>query len=661
MERKDLLRFLSKTGYKRDSQDINNPFNIIPSGDITMEGVDFPVIGVDNLGDEKIMFPGENYQFKGDFVIERPLDKMQGGGETDEFDFSKKADRDRYKKLYGEGKVFNKGEDDTYVGKAFPEVSVTEMTYPSDGIGAIGEAIFDVADTPANIIAELIAAQEGKADWSRILPEGIQRNFWDSEPKKGRTGSDTRYGFGLVDKNGIKHVPSISEADGFFNTASAIGQNVWNGILDLGSDPSSYVGVGLAKSATKSADDIMKTAIRQGVATTSEISEYVAKKLSKEMDNTGKTLSGKELSSLTNNLTSKFQQLKKSGNYKLPKTININDIEKPFKSEIDWGKWNKEIPYNKPLMEEYAKIEKTFKADGTWMKNPNGGEFNGTPEQFVLINSKNFKKAFPEGYEAVFRGGIDNGILVPSKSMFTSNKSLALDYIPNQLNEDRRLLELAHRKSKNKIIYEGNRDVWADLGLQTIDQQISHSKRELTKLKKEFKNEILAFNGSPFLKEELLKLQDVKIKKIEDRIDLLKKSNSDSDDLLNKMRRELSYDEKKKIDRNIQTNDIAKYVEDNNLDYVKLNNIDDAGIGDVTIVNHKPGNYLKSLIGNNGMFDMTNPNIYKGLVGLGIPSATLLKSKENNYGLPKKYKKGGTVYDTVESIENIKELFTLEF
>jgi len=81
MERKDLLRFLSKTGYKRDSQDINNPFNIIPSGDITMEGVDFPVIGVDNLGDEKIMFPGENYQFKGDFVIERPLDKMQGGGE----------------------------------------------------------------------------------------------------------------------------------------------------------------------------------------------------------------------------------------------------------------------------------------------------------------------------------------------------------------------------------------------------------------------------------------------------------------------------------------------------------------------------------------------------------------------------------------------------
>ena len=58
------------------------------------------------------------------------------------------------------------------------------------------------------------------------------------------------------------------------------------------------------------------------------------------------------------------------------------------------------------------------------------------------------------------------------------------------------------------------------------------------------------------------------------------------------------------------TDDIATYVEKRNLDYVKLKNIEDSGVGDVTIVNHKPGNYLKSAVGNNGMFDMTNPNIY---------------------------------------------------
>ena len=50
----------------------------------------------------------------------------------------------------------------------------------------------------------------------------------------------------------------------------------------------------------------------------------------------------------------------------------------------------------------------------------------------------------------------------------------------------------------------------------------------------------------------------------------------------------------------------------------ELNNINDGGYGDVTIVNHKKGNYLKSAIGNNGMFDMTNPNIYKSLLPLGL-------------------------------------------
>ena len=70
-------------------------------------------------------------------------------------------------------------------------------------------------------------------------------------------------------------------------------------------------------------------------------------------------------------------------------------IPNNFKSEINWGKWNKEIPNNKSLMDEYLQIEKTAKANGTWMKNPDGTDFPGLPEQFVQQNSKNFKKAFP--------------------------------------------------------------------------------------------------------------------------------------------------------------------------------------------------------------------------------------------------------------------------
>ena len=63
----------SVEGYKADSPDVNNPYNIIQSGNITMEGVDFPVIGTDNLGNRKLMTPGNNYQFPGNQVFETPM------------------------------------------------------------------------------------------------------------------------------------------------------------------------------------------------------------------------------------------------------------------------------------------------------------------------------------------------------------------------------------------------------------------------------------------------------------------------------------------------------------------------------------------------------------------------------------------------------------
>ena len=69
----------STEGYKRNSPDVNNPYNIIPSGNITMKDVDFPVHGVDNLGNEQMMMPGNDYQFPGDMVFETPMYKKGGG------------------------------------------------------------------------------------------------------------------------------------------------------------------------------------------------------------------------------------------------------------------------------------------------------------------------------------------------------------------------------------------------------------------------------------------------------------------------------------------------------------------------------------------------------------------------------------------------------
>lgn len=45
----------------------------IPSGNITMHSVSYPVLGVDNLGNSQIMYPDIDYQFSGEYVIEYPI------------------------------------------------------------------------------------------------------------------------------------------------------------------------------------------------------------------------------------------------------------------------------------------------------------------------------------------------------------------------------------------------------------------------------------------------------------------------------------------------------------------------------------------------------------------------------------------------------------
>lgn len=66
----------STQGYKRNSPDVNNPYNVIPSNQITMRGVDFPVLGVDNMGNRRLMEPGNDYTFPGNYVTEFPIKNM---------------------------------------------------------------------------------------------------------------------------------------------------------------------------------------------------------------------------------------------------------------------------------------------------------------------------------------------------------------------------------------------------------------------------------------------------------------------------------------------------------------------------------------------------------------------------------------------------------
>ena len=70
-----IIKRMSTQGYKKNSPDVNNAVNIIPSGDITMKGVEFKVKGTDNLGNTKVMEPGKNYKFPGTIVKETKYKK----------------------------------------------------------------------------------------------------------------------------------------------------------------------------------------------------------------------------------------------------------------------------------------------------------------------------------------------------------------------------------------------------------------------------------------------------------------------------------------------------------------------------------------------------------------------------------------------------------
>lgn len=354
---------------------------------------------------------------------------------------------------------------------------------------------------------------------------------------------------------------------------------------------------------------------------------------------------GKHLSSLDASKTQIYKHTG-NGNYELvnikPIASSVDDVSKRFKSEIDWSKWNKEIPDNPLLVKEYNAIEQTSKANNTWMKNPDGSKFTGTPEQFVQQNSENFKKAFPDGFNNVYRGVNPGRNLVqdlhPERGVFTANEELASKYAKkgsstltpnNAFNKSREsehnpkavggIFNLAHRKSKNSLELNFNEEDWAYLPLKDKSDLISEYSKRVENYLKEVKDIKL---NEPDLYSTLVGRIERNISTMREKLSAYKNMAKNDPLVLEEMRKVLG--------SNATTDDIAAYMEKYNIDYAKLNNIHDGGMGDVTIVNHKKGNYLKSLVGNSGMFDMTNPNVYKALVPTTVAGAVIQNETQND-------------------------------
>ncbi len=288
-----------------------------------------------------------------------------------------------------------------------------------------------------------------------------------------------------------------------------------------------------------------------------------------------------------------------------------------FVSEINWGNWNKEIPQNKSLMKEYSAIEKQSKSKDTWMTNSNGSPFKGTPEQFVQTQSKNFKKAYPNGYDVTYRGDLLHNPELRSKShnfydqpIFTANEELASSYSNKRMNQ----------------YYNAN--------TPTLEENFITFRNENLKDKNITYKEYLNKNPSNAFKSSLSPTggtHELVIPKSNNNIVMDaggQEWHSLNDNVL----------QKQMIESNTQssggrlsftTDQVAKHIYNKNIDRADIFNVDDGGLGNVIIHNQQSGKYAKSFRGNNGNFDMFDKNVYKAVVPGAIGVGTAMSQSDN--------------------------------
>ena len=227
------------------------------------------------------------------------------------------------------------------------------------------------------------------------------------------------------------------------------------------------------------------------------------------------------------------------------------------------------------------------------MKNPDGSVFKGTPEQFIQENSKNFKKSnlsSSKTYRVNIRGNDNNPIIHKPNSniAFTGDEKSVRSYIFSG-NKNLPLLSATDSPSTlglHELYATGNKRLTIDAKNASFDNVVYNGKNDKT----------YTIAKESFLNPEINNVNILNVK--------------------NDLEGPMSLFEKI-IGRKYGNELINKQVS---------------------------GNYLKSARGNNGMFDMTNPNIYKSVlpIGLGLGAT--------------QYKQGGTTNDYIELDLTPKEI-----
>ena len=336
---------------------------------------------------------------------------------------------------------------------------------------------------------------------------------------------------------------------------------------------------------------------------------------------------------------------------------------KKFESSIDWGKWNPDTPKNKELMKEYHEIEKRTKEDGTWMKNPDGTNFDGPPELFIQMQSKAFKKAFPEGFDRLYRGvhPIDGEKISPivqtpnssGPTFFSGDRKQAAQYAGHSGNrilgadyhkKKRGVFDVAYPPNTSRLDIDTRGSNWEDVRkydeediqkrIEKINQKIEGRKSRGTNWWP-FLDDIWYINKGTELEAPKRVSSDEEIAAFLDKYRDWAKANPnlvsrkdvpsfyrDEDDLL-------------PADA-ISTDDFQAFMERNPdlYDRVVFRGLNDDGFGDVNIVNAGKAPYPKSLKGNVGTFDLNDPNVFKALVPIIGMSAAVKLAKSQGVDNP---------------------------
>jgi len=336
-----------------------------------------------------------------------------------------------------------------------------------------------------------------------------------------------------------------------------------------------------------------------------------------------------------------------------------------FVSEIDWSKWNQETPKYPELIKEYNEIEKQTKRAGTWMKNADGTDFEGSPEQFIQQRSSYYRKAFPDGGTRVYRGvGPNDWKQGPEAPRWDTGGYDPENAVPaNQpvfLSED---LEQARSYQGDDVAYNSpflGPKTYSDPRGGTFDLQAPSGSRDIASDQsgRNFKNLGTVQGIGPFKARGIRNLSNKReLRRFYKDYNTWAKQNNrnqitefdrskaiDELPLFKDIEKEQAFI--KSMPNSASTDDVADFLsspQGKKYSSFTARDIDDNSMGDVRIHRNEPGNYLKSNVGNVGFFDLNDPDVFKALVPIVGFSAAYKMAKDQGVENPGGMAQGGVI------------------